>query len=109
MEIWELTVPLEENIETRNMDKTNKYGHFPQDLAAFNCKVICFEVSNKGFISDKNHATFKHFHSFLKSSCKLSVFKQNISSLAVLGSYHIWLCRNDEDFAVPPFLPPPIV
>ena len=108
LEIWELTVPMEENIAKRNLDKNNKYGHFPQDLSANKCKLTCFEISNKGFITDKNHAYLKHFHSFLKTGTKISLFKQNISALAVLGSFHIWLCRSDEEFAVPPFLPPPL-
>ena len=108
MEIWELTVPMEVNIDIRNKDKENKYGHYPHDLATNKCKLTCFEISNKGFISDKNHGRLKHIHTFLKPGTKLSIFKQNVSALALLGSFHIWLCRSDAEFAVPPFLPPPI-
>ena len=107
IEIWELTVPMEVNIDIRNSDKEAKYGHFPLDLAAQKCKLTCFEISNKGFISDKNQARLKHFHSFIKRGTKLSTFKQNMSAIALLGSYHVWLCRNDAEFVVPKFLPHP--
>ena len=54
MEIWELTVSLEANINERNRAKNNKYGHYALDLSKYNCKLTCFEISSKGFITDKN-------------------------------------------------------
>ena len=108
IEIWELTVPMEENIEKRNSDKM-KYGHFPTDFTPLKCHLLCFEVSNKGFISDRNHNNLNHIHKFIKAGTKLSHFKQNISALALLGSFHIWNCRSDEEFVVPHFLPPPFL
>ena len=54
MEIWELTVSLEANINERNRAKNNNYGHYTLDLSKYNCKLTCFEISSKGFITDKN-------------------------------------------------------
>ena len=54
-----------------------------------------------------NHNHLTSLHRFMKKSVKLSTFKKNISSLAVYASYHIWLCRSDASFPLPPFLPAP--
>ena len=84
-----MTVPLEANIDERNRDKNNKYGHYPLDLSKYNCKLTCYEISSKGFITDKNPRYLKHFHSFMKQEHKLPKCKQNISASAVLGFFHI--------------------
>ena len=100
-------MPNEQWIDQRNKQKSDKYAHFVTDCAPFKCTVSCFEVSSKGFISTRNHQTLKTLHTYTKQTVKLSTFKKNISALAVYASYHIYLCRSDPLFTVPPFLPPP--
>ena len=43
IEIWELTVPMEENIEKKNSDKM-KYGHFPTDFTPLKCHLLATKV-----------------------------------------------------------------
>ena len=102
--IYELTCPLEENVEKRNLEKSNKYAHFITYISTAKTTVKAFEVSSRGHLSPRNHKTLKELHKFCKPNIKLSTFKLNISSLSLYSSYHIWLCRNDINFVEPPYL-----
>jgi hypothetical protein len=102
--IFELTCPLEENIVARNTDKTNKYAHFIKDISDAKTSVTAFEVSSRGYLSPENHKNLKALHKFCQPTIKLSTFKQNISTLSIYSSYHIWLCRSDRNFVQPPYL-----
>ena len=106
--LFELTCPLEEHIDTRHMEKSNKYAHFVTDIAQYQCTVNAFEVSSKGFISSRNHGTLATLHSFMKPTVKLTHFKKNISALSLTASHQIFICRNDPTFMEPPFLLPPL-
>ena len=105
--IFELTMPGEHRIDESNRLKSNKYNHFVTDCAPYTCTLTCFEISSKGFISTRNHQNLKTLHSYMTPDTKLSTLKKNISALAIYTSYHIWLCRSDPLFTIPPFLPPP--
>ena len=106
--LFELTCPLEEHIDTRHMEKSNKYAHFVTDITQYQCTVNAFEVSSKGFISSRNHGTLATLHSFMKPTVKLTHFKKNISALSLTASHQIFICRNDPTFMEPPFLLPPL-
>ena len=105
--IFELTVPLEHNIEDRQTDKMNKYAHFLTDCSGYKCNVTAFEIGSRGYISTRNHSALYTLHKFTKPGLKLSKFKENISALSVYSSYHIFITRNEEMFNQPPFLLPP--
>ena len=102
--LFELTCPSEENINLRNQEMSRKYSHFLTDIP--HSKLTYFEVSSNGFLSTRNHTALNSLYSFMKPGIKLKTFKQNISILSVYSSYHIWLCRSDPAFTVPPPLPP---
>ena len=104
LHIFELTCPLETNIEKRHLDKQNKYAHFVKDITAFTTTITAFEVSSRGFINKRNHQHLQALHRMCKAGIKLNTFKKNISSLSIYSSYHIWLCRSDPLFTVPPYL-----
>ena len=102
--LFELTCPLEENINTRKTEKSNKCSHFVQDITVAKTSVTAFEVSSRGYLSPRNHKHLKELHKFCSPHIKLSTFKQNISTLSIYSSYHLWLCRCDINFAQPPYL-----
>jgi hypothetical protein len=106
LHIFELTVPLNMNIDNRNQEKTLKYTPFLTDITGYKCTLNCFEVSSTGFISDRNHSTLNKLHSFMTSDMKKSTFKQNLNALAWYSSYQIWLTREDPEFSEPPYLKP---
>ena len=107
--LFELTCPLEKYIDTRHTEKSNKYFHFTTDITEYKCKVNCFEVSSRGYISARNHTTLSALHKFIQPAIKLPQFKKNISALALTASHQLFICRNDPAFLAPPYLLPPIV
>ena len=46
LHIYELTVPLMSNIDTRQHEKLNKYAYFLTDVSEYTTTVNCFEVSS---------------------------------------------------------------
>ena len=102
-------VPLEQHIEKRHLEKSNKYAHFVTDCSSgtMKCQVTCFEISSRGLITPRNSEHLHTIHKYTHKGLKLSTFKKNVSALSVLSSFHIWLCRSDPTFQEPPFLPAP--
>ena len=103
--LLELTCPSEQNIDIRHKQKFLKYDHSLRDIPQ--STLTCFKISSKGYISPRNHTSLNFIHKFLKKNIKLTTFKKNISALNIYTSYHIWLCRSDPAFIVPPLLSPP--
>ena len=68
LHIFELTMPLNRNIDDRNKEKTLKYTPFPTDIIGYNCTLNCFEISSTGFINTRNKTTLNTLHTFIKKS-----------------------------------------
>ena len=100
--LYELTCPGEAYIKARHLEESNKYAHFQTDITEYKCLLKCFEVSSKGFLTSENHLTQNTLHRHIKPGITQSQFKNNISALSVTASHHIFLCRNDPTFLVPP-------
>ena len=83
MNIYELSVPFEQNIKKRRTEKSNKYAHFTTDCTGYRCNVTAFEIGSRGYISTRNHSALFSLHKFTKPGIKLSTFKENISVLAL--------------------------
>ena len=66
LHIYELTMPLNMNIDTRNKEKTQKYTPFITDITGFEGKLNYFEVTSTGFISARNKATLLDLHKLLR-------------------------------------------
>ena len=106
LHIFELTMPLSRNIESRHKEKSDKYAHFLRDITGYKCSVNCFEVSSTGFISTRNQKTLNLLHKFMDRDLKKSVFLKNLNSLAWYGSYQVWISREDPTFVSPSYLIP---
>ena len=105
--MFELTCPLDVNIDKRHLEKANKYAHSTTDITHIQTFVTPFEVSSTGHITTQNKKRLQSLHKFCKPGIKLNTFIKNISSLSIYSSYHIWICRNDPQFVKPPYLPAP--
>ena len=75
--LFELTVPIEHNIDIRHQEKSDKYSHFLTDCSGFKCNVTAFEIGSRGYISTRNHSALYSLHKFSKLGYKLSKFKEN--------------------------------
>ena len=102
LEIFELTVPGESRISTAHNLKLEKYQHFSTDITRYKVTVTPFEIgSNTGYISRANKESISKIHKYCKREIKLKNFKNNISAIAVLGSYYIFNNRNIESWHTP--------
>ena len=106
MHTYELTVPLNMNIDTRNKEKTQKYTPFMTYITGFQCNINCFEVSSTGFILARNKSTLLDLHKLLRKGLKKTTFFDNLNFLAWCGSCKVWMTRENPEFAAPPFLIP---
>ena len=107
--IFELTCPLEPNIQKRHIEKTNKYSHFLTDITCLTPAVTCFEVGSRGYISPENQSRLKSIHAFCKPSIKLKKFKENISALSIYSSYAIFNSRKEAQWTNPGYLNTPFM
>ena len=60
--IVELSVPFEMNIETRHVQKCNKYAPLVNDIVnqGYNCQLICLEVGPEAMCRKETKADWKH-------------------------------------------------
>ena len=68
----------------------NKYEHFITDITTRDVSVHPFEIDSRGYISPSNKAILKKLHKFCLPSASFKSMCENLSSLAVLSSYHIF-------------------
>ena len=102
LELFELTVPGESRISTAHNLKLEKYQHFSTDITRYKVTVTPFEIgSNTGYISRANKESISKIHKYCKREIKLNNLKNNISAIAVLGSYYIFNNRNIESWHTP--------
>ena len=79
-----------------------KYQHFSSDITRYKVSVNPFEVgSHTGYISRDNKQVLARLHKFCKGDLKFKCFKNNISAIAVLGSYFVFNRRNIETWHTP--------
>ena len=83
--LLELTCPAEKNIEDRHTEKSNEYAHFVLDITDFKCKVDCFEVSSKGFLTSGNLITLTTLPKYINPQHKTLTFhEESLHSLTAL-------------------------
>ena len=100
MKIFELTVPAEHRIEVANKLKSEKYQHFSTDICNQAVTVLPFEVgSQTGYITAENKKRLHSLHKYCTKDIKFKKFQENLSAIAVLGSYYIFNCRNQTNWA----------
>lgn len=106
----ELTVPDDENIVKRHTQKTEKYTSLCQSMVAmrpdWDCEVLAFEVSTRGFIAGSLGGTLRTVSRCWKKfgwSCpkdftsQINKLMANCSLAALRASYIIWLNRFTRD------------
>jgi len=92
MDIFELTVTLETNIKNANTQKINILSQIKKNSK--DVSVHPFEIGSRRYISTSNKENLKKLHKFCKPSVSFKAMCENLSSLAVLPSYHIYRKRK---------------
>ena len=98
LNIFELTMPLTRNIESRHKD-----AYFLRDITGYKCAVNCLEVTSTGYIRTRNQKNTESTPKIPKQGSKTSVFLKNLNSLAWYGSYQVWISREDPTFFSPSY------
>ena len=99
MDIWELTVPFENNIKARNKDKSDKYAHLITDIKTHKTSVNAFEVGSRGHLSKDNLDRLKtSFCKYCDKSSKQKKFLENISAITINSSYLIYNNRKEPSW-----------
>ena len=99
--IFELTVPFESNIKSRNHYKTEKYAFLIQDIKSHQVSVTAFEVGVRGFLTSDNMISLKTINSFCKKNTKFKTFADNISAISINSSYYIYTHRKEPAWVSP--------
>ena len=99
--IFELTVPFETNIETRHLEKSNKYSNLTTDIDIISPHLTCFEVGSRGYLTPDNRKRLKTLQKFCKKSISHKQLMKEVSQIAISTSYYIFLTRNDYERTMP--------
>ena len=109
VEIFELTIPQEKRIEDAHRYKTGKYSHFLTDIQGRNVSLHTIEVgSATGYINERNKASLKALHKYVKNGITFKNFTSNISAITVMSSHFIFNARNHKDWQSPGYVGPPL-
>ena len=106
VDIFELTVPIENNMELRHEEKTRKYSYFERDIDTYQTKVTLFEIGSRGYISNDNEQRLKKIHRFCRKNITFKCFKRNICKLVVRSPYYIFISRKEFEWSTPPYMKP---
>ena len=104
LHIYELMMPLINNIEKRHTEKTQKYTPFISDITGYSCNLQCLEITSTGVINGRNKSTLHSLHKFMRKDLLKSAFLDNLNALAWYGSYFLWTTQEDPQFTPPPYL-----
>lgn len=98
MTVFELTVPLEPNIHSAHSLKAEKYSYLCSDIDSKKVTILPFEIGSRGYISPENKTRLKTLHSFCSQSTSFTNFIKNISTIALMSSYYIFISRKSADW-----------
>ena len=95
--IIELTCPWETRIEKSRELKTEKYSSLVQDIEEKGYKVtfLPLEISVRGIISKDNKDTIQKIVKICDKGTTAKTINQDLSKLAVIASYYIFISRNE--------------
>jgi len=106
--IFELTVPFESRIATAHSLKLQKYEPLTADLTTRGWKtfLLPFEVGSRGHLTKNNRSSLQTLIKLSNTSLKPIEVCNNVSKLAIVGSYKIFISRKEPAWISPDFLEP---
>ena len=99
----ELTVPAEANVRAANARKKSRYGELVSEIerttnqegAGWKVEVLPVEVTVRGFLPGSVHHLLK-----VLGLPRKKRLKNNMSTMALRGSYVIWMNRSNVSWQV---------
>ena len=106
--IFELTIPFETRIDISHSLKEEKYHDLKEDIKrnGWFCDVDTIEIGSRGLITRRNKSTIQHMLTISENSTPRKEILKTLSKLAVLGSYKIFISRNEETWMSPEYIVP---
>ena len=100
---YELTSPIEDRIAVSRGIKTNKYSAIVQDLkdCSYDVKFIPIEVSTHEFLTKENRESAKMIVKLSRDGTNFRKVCKNISKIAVIASYFIFLNCEVREWTKP--------
>ena len=97
VQIYELTVPFDNRIQAAHELKIEKYSPLCTDIfqAGWICHLNAIEIGSRGLITKQNKADIRGLIKPLKKQKPRHILA-NLSKLAVLGSYKVFLSRKEK-------------
>ena len=97
VQIYELTVPFDNRIQAAHELKIEKYSPLCTDIfqAGWICHLNAIEIGSRGLITKQNKADIRGLIKPLKKQKPRHILA-NLSKLAVLGSYKLFLSRKEK-------------
>ena len=91
---FELTVPFETRIKVSHDIKLEKYSGLQNDInnsMEYKATITPVTVGSRGLIDTENKATLRQIYEFTKKEINFKKFVANISSLATMSSYYLFV------------------
>ena len=107
VQLIELTIPWDSGAEDARLRKQQRYSSLVVDIKEneFQCTHTTLEIGARGHITPRNKSTLTWLCSLVRER-KVSRFTSNVSKLALLGSYTVWVARRSPDWSAGNLLKP---
>lgn len=104
--MFELTIPHEQRIQVSEKIKTRKYEHLVQDISAKGLSVSfdTLEIGCRGLVSKKNKDVMSSLLLLCSKSMSRKEFIKGAVKTTLLGSYYIYLARNEPSWTDSPLI-----
>lgn len=104
VQTFELTVPHISNLKKQHESKSNKYKYLESETKEYGVQTQAFEFEVRGHISKESKRIIYKIYKLCSPKGSFKDFEANISKLPINGSYYIYMCRNQTEWADIPLL-----
>ena len=107
VDLVELTVPWDSGAEGARLRKEVRYASLVEDIRekGLQCHHTTLEIGARGLINPRNRGNISWLCSLARER-KIKRVTSNLSKLALLGSYCIWVARRSQDWTSGSLLKP---
>ena len=107
VDLVELTVPWDSGAEGARLRKEVRYASLVEDIRekGLQCHHTTLEIGARGLINPRNRGNISWLCSLARER-KIKRVISNLSKLALLGSYCIWVAKRSQDWTSGSLLKP---
>ena len=108
IKLFELTCSFEDNINSANITKFEKYEDLKKHLESggWKTELVQFEVGSRGYISKRNIASITKMAKLAHMKKRHKSLMTDLSKISLLCSFSIFQARSQLTWQEPPYLHP---